>query len=298
MTRVGIIGTNWGRAHIGAFRRHGCEIGALVGIDRARTAAIAEAEAIPIGTDDLAVLDAMDVVVIATPPASHGDLVERFAALPILCEKPLCAAPPDDRFRARIGATRVWVNYAFGFLEVAARIRDVVRELGTVARADLRIEIAMSPPRSPGAWFVEVGSHPLAFLAQLFGPFSVVEHRISGDTLHAVLTNGDQLLHARLGPGSEPGFRFDLALSGDGGSIRARGGYLPERGGWMFEPLVVTGQPRGEGWRSSPERDIWFEANVAAVDAFLAHVHGDPTPTPLPTGAEALHIEAGLTPFF
>ncbi|MEM9491105.1 MAG: Gfo/Idh/MocA family oxidoreductase [Myxococcota bacterium] len=93
--RVGIIGTNWGRTHIGTFRRCGVEVHALVGTDGPAVAAIAAAEDVPIGTDDVAVLDAVDIVVIATPTPVHRQFVERFPDKAVLCEKPLLGRAAD-----------------------------------------------------------------------------------------------------------------------------------------------------------------------------------------------------------
>lgn len=111
MTRVGVIGTGWGRMHVGAFRAAGAEVVALCGRDAAKTARIAAEEGIARATTDVAELvDAVEVVVVAGPDATHPAHVARALAAGrhVLCEKPLaltradvCGDPPWPRALAR-----------------------------------------------------------------------------------------------------------------------------------------------------------------------------------------------------
>src|SRR5262249_17458756 len=70
--RVGIIGTNWGRMHVGGFRGAGVEIAGLCGSDREKTARIAREEGVALATtrvDELcAAVDVVGVVGVAGAP--------------------------------------------------------------------------------------------------------------------------------------------------------------------------------------------------------------------------------------
>src|SRR5262245_38143661 len=62
--RIGIIGTNWGRMHIGAFRAAGAEVVALCGLDAGRARSVATEERIPLATTDVAELIAASEAVV------------------------------------------------------------------------------------------------------------------------------------------------------------------------------------------------------------------------------------------
>lgn len=303
--RVGIIGTNWGRVHIGTFRRHGAEVHALVGLDGSATAEIAAAEGIAIGTGDLAVLDGVDLVVVATPTASHRELVERFvASKPVLCEKPLLGGPGDERFAAAIAGRPVYVNYAFPFLETARRMAARRAAMGSLARARLDARIALEGIADPAVALREVAIHPLAFLAQLLGPLERERHSRDERALSMTLRHSGGVLEVRVELGGEPGFHFDLVLEAAGGpgaendreghrSVRASGGYRPGAG-WGFDPLWCDGAPwPGDGERSSPGRDIWFEANCAVAGALLEHLADEASGDP-PEGTRLIHAARAL----
>ncbi len=98
--RVGIVGTGWGRMHVGAFRAAGAEITALCGRDADKTAAIARSEGVPLATTDIDELCAhADVVVVASSDAAHVAHVRAALAAgrPVLCEKPLATTAADAR---------------------------------------------------------------------------------------------------------------------------------------------------------------------------------------------------------
>src|SRR5687768_9328267 len=90
--RVGIIGSNWGRMHVGAFRAAGADVVAICGRDLAKTEALARHESIPLATTEVATLcEASDLVVIASADRAHAEhlraAIER--GRHVLCEKPL-----------------------------------------------------------------------------------------------------------------------------------------------------------------------------------------------------------------
>ncbi|HWN66016.1 MAG TPA: Gfo/Idh/MocA family oxidoreductase, partial [Haliangium sp.] len=144
--RIGIIGTNWGRMHVGGFRAagaEGVEVWALCGSDLARTARIAREEGIALATtrvDELCA--AVDVVVVAGPDRLHHAHITAAldAGCHVLSEKPLTRTA-EDAFTL---ATRA------GELSASGR------------RCAVSFPYRMSPPlialqswleqREPGAW--------------------------------------------------------------------------------------------------------------------------------------------------
>ena len=70
---VVVVGTSFGvRVHVPALRAAGFHVVALVGTDQARTERRAAKVAVDWATTNLvSVLDAVEAVTIATPPASH-----------------------------------------------------------------------------------------------------------------------------------------------------------------------------------------------------------------------------------
>ncbi|KAA0120631.1 Gfo/Idh/MocA family protein [Mycolicibacterium sp. P9-22] len=98
-----IVGTGWGAlTHVPALQRGGFDIKAMVGTDAARTRQRATASGINTSSTDLdeaLALPGVEAVVIATPPATHAELV--LTALRhgkhVLCEKPFSTGIDDAR---------------------------------------------------------------------------------------------------------------------------------------------------------------------------------------------------------
>ncbi|MEQ1505085.1 MAG: Gfo/Idh/MocA family oxidoreductase [Myxococcota bacterium] len=234
--RVGILGTGWGRTHVGTFRAAGCTIAAIVGRDPARSAAIARAEGIPGSTPDA--LEDVGLVVVATPIADHPASVAAHWDRPVFCEKPLVGRPPEPGFSEAVSRRLVGVNYAFPFLDAARRL---VRPAEAVR---VRVEAGIG-----GDWALrEVAVHPLSWVQHAFG-------RLSRD--------GDGLVVAGVVPVS-----LDVRPRADGivvaidllphGSLR---GVLTD-GRWRF---TVDGEEAGGS-------DPWGDANRASAAAFVDRV--------------------------
>ncbi len=271
--RVGIIGTNWGRTHIGTFRRGGADVVVLVGTDSAATAAIAAEEGVAVGTADAGALEDVDVVVVASPTPTHVGFVEQFAHKPVLCEKPIVGGRAEPAFAARVDGSQIWVNYAFGFLATAAAARDHVLSR-RVAEVELRVAVDLPNVADAVTAWKEVAVHPLAFVSQLFGPFETASHDPQGDAFEAVLENTHHRVRARVESAARPGIDIDVVMAGDGVRVEMRGGYHPGEG-WAFAPLRVDGSDVGPAERSADGRDVWYEANCRAVGAFLSVVRGE-----------------------
>ena len=96
--RIGIIGTNWGRMHVGAFRGAGADVHAIVGSQLEKTRALALQEGIPHACATLQeLLEVVDAVVIAGPDRLHASHVRSVLAAgrPVFCEKPLALNSKD-----------------------------------------------------------------------------------------------------------------------------------------------------------------------------------------------------------
>jgi predicted dehydrogenase len=87
-------------AHLPAYRRRGLHVAALCDVDGELAHEVASEYQVDLALDDvrkLAERDDVDVVDIATPPGSHAELIEIFAAAgkPMLVQKPLCVNADD-----------------------------------------------------------------------------------------------------------------------------------------------------------------------------------------------------------
>src|SRR4051812_32934797 len=134
--RVGIIGTQWGRMHIGAFRAAGGEVVALCGRDSEKTRALAATDGIALATTDARVLcEAADVVVVASPDAlhfEHGRLALE-AGKQVLCEKPLAASEAEARELERLTAgRRAAVSFPYRQLPPLRALKGWLQQNGPV----------------------------------------------------------------------------------------------------------------------------------------------------------------------
>ncbi len=128
MTRLGIIGCNYGRSvQLAAFRADArCEVLALAGSNAARTREIADAAGVPKAYGDWRALvedEEIDAVAIATPPALQTEIA--IAALqrgkPVFAEKPLARTLADAQAMLHAAETsRLPTMVDFNFPEIAA----------------------------------------------------------------------------------------------------------------------------------------------------------------------------------
>jgi predicted dehydrogenase len=114
-----IIGTGWGcLTHVPAARAAGFDVRTLVGTDAERTRRRAELSSVPGDTTDLAETladPAIDVIVVATPPQTHVEVVLAAVAAGkhVLCEKPF-ATTVEDAVRMRDAARHRGVVHVVG----------------------------------------------------------------------------------------------------------------------------------------------------------------------------------------
>ncbi len=128
--RIGVIGTNWGLMHVGAFRAAGAEVAALCGQSPEHTREVAAREGIPLATTNVRELcDAVDAVVVASPDALHREHVEAAleAGRAVLCEKPFTRTEEEALAlvaRARSSRRPCAVNFPYRMLAPPARPQE------------------------------------------------------------------------------------------------------------------------------------------------------------------------------
>lgn len=192
--RVGVIGTGWGEIHIDAYKHvKGAELVALCDVNRARGAEVAKNAKIPkffADYDELLAQSNLDLVSVATPPATHKEIVLKALAAGkhVLCETPLGlnrheaevllgAAQTSGRVHAVAIQTRYLPAYAYA--------KELIDEdyLGTFLRASVNMMIAR-PWGMSGNWaadetrgggvLTDVAIHFVDALRWWFGPVEAV----------------------------------------------------------------------------------------------------------------------------
>ncbi|WP_029433915.1 Gfo/Idh/MocA family protein [Blastococcus sp. URHD0036] len=164
---VVVVGTGFGaRIHVPAARLAGLEVVALVGRDPERTRR--RADRLGIGAacsslEEALCLPRSDVVVIATPPATHAALAEEAIAAgrPVLVEKPFALDVEEARrleAAARAAGVVALVGHEFRFAPERVTMQHVVRTglLGVPRMATLVGHMPLAAPvdmRAPDWWF-------------------------------------------------------------------------------------------------------------------------------------------------
>lgn len=186
--RIGIIGTGFGAAHVGFFRKvPGVEVTAIASAQKERAEAAAQRHAIPFATDDYhAMMPEVDAVVIVTPPHLHEPmtLAAVAAGKHVLCEKPMASSLAAAR-RMRDAAVEAGVvhmmNHQMRFTPPYARAAEMVVDgyIGRLAMADATV--TMNPVEylrlpfwstSKAGWFTDAGQAG-GLLASSAGPHIV-----------------------------------------------------------------------------------------------------------------------------
>jgi myo-inositol 2-dehydrogenase/D-chiro-inositol 1-dehydrogenase len=298
--RVGIIGTSWGRMHVGGFRGAGAEVVALCGHDPGKTARIAGEEGIPLGTvrvDELCA--AVDVVVVSGPDRLHHAHVTAAldAGCHVLSEKPLtCTAEDALALAARadeLAGTRVCaVSFPYRMSPPLAALRRWLgaREPGRWLTVTLRSSFAAGEGRATegplmgasgdfggashvlDAAFWLMRGRPLWVQALMEGrPAHSLAMHIGLDTGGVVAVN-----HVA---SHDPGIIGEWHLVGDAWEARFTGSYRPQHRGWTIGPAEAFFT--GAGWQEIGARvqphahgEPWADAHRETALAFLAAMAG------------------------
>ncbi|WP_225410344.1 Gfo/Idh/MocA family protein [Stigmatella hybrida] len=308
--RIGIIGTGWGRMHLGAFRAAGAEVAALCGRRLEHTREVAAQEGVPLATTDVqALCEAVDAVVVASPDALHREHVERAldAGRAVLCEKPLVRT--DEEAQALVKKARARnlpcvVNFPYRMLPPLRALKGwLKRRPPHHLVVTLRNGFVPVEGNGPGPFLgasADFGgfSHVLDAALWLSGAAPTwVQASLSGRpvhtaALHVGLASGTVLVltHAAC---AEPGIHGGWSLLGEGWEAGFSAGYVPARNGWCLSPVNVfqEGQWRelAPGHVPSPgAHEPWAEAHVETARKFLALIQGGPL-------EELAPVEAGAT---
>ncbi len=294
--RVGVIGTGWGLMHVGAFRDAGADVVALCGRDHDKTTAIALREGITLATDDArALVDAVDLVVVASPDANHREHVSLALAAgrAVLCEKPLAITLEDARAMTAAASQHTWIVFpmrALSPFEALQRWLD-----GRPARIIVNV-------RSGFAWTGVSGdlggtSHVLDAVSWLAGVEPLATSAtITDDTnaLHVEYANGT-LAIVTFVRAPEPGIHGSWSIVGDGFEAGFSAGWVPAAGGWCIGPVRVF---EGGAWRDlhgplgpAPGRpEPWALAHRTIARRVSAAMRGEATT--LPTFTDGLRVQA------
>ena len=213
---VGIVGLGFGRrVHLPAFRQlDGARVVALCSRDEESARGAAERAGVPRGYGDWRRLvddDEVELVSIATPPATHREIALAALALgkPVLCEKPLAASYADaEEMAAAAEAAGVPAAVDFEFRAVPAfkRARELLRagSIGRVREVEvtwrLPTRVADLPPswkdrvEEGGGALLSLGVHVFDYVewlaggvSELTGSVASVSGRASDDACSAAL---------------------------------------------------------------------------------------------------------------
>lgn len=310
--RIGVIGTNWGLMHVGAFRAAGADVTALCGQHLEHTRAVAAREGIPLATTEVrALCDAVDAVVVASPDALHREHVQVAldAGRAVLCEKPLAWTEEEALAlvtRARAAGRLCAVNFPYRMLPSFRALRGWLeahppRHLVVTLRNSFVRMGGEGPDPFTGVSADWDGlSHPLDTALWLSRASPVwVQASLSGRPVHtAALHVGLSssavavITHAAC---AEPGLHGGWTLLGRDWEAGLSAGYVPSRNGWCVSPVRCF---QGSGWNDlSPgleprpgEPEPWAQAHVETARHFLAALHGAPL-TELATLEEATTVQ-------
>ncbi len=271
--RVALMGCgNWGRHILRDLRSLGCDVPVVArseaSIGRAREGGASEV------APELADLDQVEGVVIATPEPQHATHVHEALSLgvPVFCEKPLTVNPTSAARLAREAPDRVFVMDKWRYHPGVEALRDIARsgELGAVVglRA-ARLGFGSAHPTSDSIW--HLAPHDLAIAIEVLGalpePVSAVAEVIDGVVhgLRGQLGHGPWVTIEVSSAHAER--RRELSLICEGGAA------------WLLAPeateIAVSSDIGGEieARRIGDELPLLRE-----LQAFVEHLGGGPPP--------------------
>ena len=221
---VVVVGTSFGaRVHVPALRAAGFHVVALVGTDPARTERRAAKVGVDWATTDLvSVLDAVEAVTIATPPASHRMLALTAirAGKHVICEKPftlrataaaeLATAAERARVTALVGHEFRWAPDRAVLGKAIAdgrigepRIATLVQYVPFVANPAVRMPSWWFDREAGGGWLGASGSHVIDQIRVWLGEFSSVSASLGVVSQRDVSADDSFSVRARLANGCD-----------------------------------------------------------------------------------------------
>ena len=288
--RVGLAGCGrWGRHILRDLQTLGCDVPIVARSDESRGRA-REGGATTI-VSDIASLDGVDGVVVATPTVTHGDVVEEALALgvPVFVEKPLTPDVASARRLAAAAPDRLFVMDKWRYHPGVGELTRIAQsgELGPVVGIhSRRVTLGHRYSDVDTVWIH--APHDLAIALEVLG--RVPEPRYAVPELV-----GDELsgLTAILGESPwmvvevsalAPGHRRELRLVCEGGVAQLDGGYAE---------AVVIGRAGAIREDALERRPATGELPLLAeLRAFVDHLRGGPPPRS--SAAEAVAIVEGV----
>ena len=218
--RAIIVGTGFGViTHLRALRAAGFDVLALVGRDSAKTRERAENAGIPLALTSLSealALPGCDVVAVATPPHTHGDICLQaiHAGKHVVCEKPF--ARDSEQAMAMLGAARErgvvhyvgtehrWdtgqalVGHALADGVIGdPKVVTMLLQVPLLYSADTEVPDWWGDAEQGGGWLGAYGSHQIDFSIDLFGEFAGVSASLAVLSQHDWSADDSFSIHFR-----------------------------------------------------------------------------------------------------
>ncbi|WP_163133019.1 Gfo/Idh/MocA family protein [Agarivorans sp. Alg241-V36] len=268
-----IIGCNWGLVHLNALQQSQVELKALLDLDINKAQHLAKQHGIANACNDINQLPPVDLVIIASPAASHLALIEHFKHTAIICEKPLMglnAAEPLSSWPQNL-----WVNYAFNYLESAQLINNLL-EPDQPVQARLSSQVNLPLNFTLEQWFLETASHPLSWLLHKLGEpkqLSAEKRQGQQDNQHLSLKLAckQHQIDVDFSLGGSPGIFHQISLTQGNNSMVLQGEYVPGHA-WRFAPVLLNGVAQNQG--EYHPQDCWLQANHRSTSAIIEHLRG------------------------
>ncbi|MBQ3683631.1 MAG: Gfo/Idh/MocA family oxidoreductase [Succinimonas sp.] len=285
--KIAVIGLNWGRVHLSAYRELGHEITAVVSRDMEKCRRIADEYGIPGSYQSVSELpgSGFDVVSVAVPAAQHYELLKELQkrSCGIVCEKPVLGFLGSPQMYRELSGD-IFFNYAYPFLQDMDIFYRKLEEMGPVRSIGIEClyHLDLNTRFTPEEYFYETVSHPV----------SLMVHKLQ-DVVSAVRTAPAEIL-ARTASGTELRIvcREDPSLSGIRHQITVTGGEAGNNVGgetsqnvlrltgeyvtgspWHYRPLEYNGYPITE--EHFPAADPWYTANKASLGNLLRYFAGE-----------------------
>lgn len=287
--RVGLAGCGrWGRHILRDLRSLGCEVPVVArseaSQERAREGGAAEI------VGEVASLEGVDGVVIATPTSTHAEVVEEALDLdvPVYVEKPLTADLASARGLAAAAPDRLFVMDKW-------RYHPGVRELARIARSGELGEVVGIHSRrvTLGHRYSDVDTvwihapHDLAIALEILGevppPRQAVPELVGGELSGLTAILGEAPWVVIEVSTLAPAHRRELRLVCEGGVAQLDGGYAES---------VVVGRAGAIDAESVEHRAVAGEMPLLAeLRAFVEYLQGGPPPLS-PAGDAVAVVEA------
>ncbi|WP_220718837.1 Gfo/Idh/MocA family oxidoreductase [Agarivorans litoreus] len=268
-----IIGCNWGLVHLGALQQSQVEVKALFDLDINKAQHLAKQHGIAAACNNIEQIPPVDLVIIASPAASHLALIEHFKNTAIICEKPLMGLNTAEPLSS--WPQNLWVNYAFNYLASAQLINSLL-EAEQPVKARLSSQVNLPLNFTLEQWFLETASHPLSWLLHQLGE----PKQLSSTTRQG--QHGSQHLSLKLACkqhqievdfslGGSPGIFHQINLTQGDNNIELQGEYVPGQA-WRFAPVLLNGVAQNNG--EYHPQDCWLQANHRSTSTIIEHLRG------------------------